>query len=459
MMNERNTTYENKNEENLPFAIQHSAVKKGDSVSLPKGYKQTEVGVIPEDWLDINLGGSSILKARIGWQGLTTAEYLKSGDYYLITGTDFLNGFIDWDNCVYVEKERYVQDKNIQIVPEDILVTKDGTIGKVAFIDKVTLPTTLNSGVFVIRPKRGDYHPRYLYHILMSEHFKDFLGKLTAGSTISHLYQKDFVNYEFPAPPTLTEQKAIATALSDVDALLSSLERLITKKKAIKQGAMQELLTPPQKGGKRLPGFSGEWEERTLGEITELITKGTTPTSIGKEFTNQGIRFIKAESIDKTGNIINDKVAFIDAETHELLGRSKMKKDDILFTIAGVLGRIGVMKEDNLPANTNQAVAIVRLKKSLNLFVPFFFHILRTNAIAKHIESISVQGAQANFSLNDVSNIPLCIPVSSEEQKSIAQILSDMDLEIEALEAKKEKYKGIKQGMMQELLTGKIRLV
>ncbi|MCC5917545.1 MAG: restriction endonuclease subunit S [Cryomorphaceae bacterium] len=255
--------------------------KQNNKSAIPKGYNQTEVGLIPEDWRMVNLGENSVIKARIGWQGLTTAEYLKSGDYYLITGTDFLNGFIDWDNCVYVEKERYIQDKNIQIVSEDILVTKDGTIGKVAFIERVTLPTTLNSGVFVIRPKRGDYHPRYLYHILMSEYFKDFLGKLTAGSTISHLYQKDFVHYVFPSPPTLTEQHAIATALSDVDALIGSLEQLIAKKKAIKQGAMQALLTPPSKGGKRLEGFSGEWEEVTLGDIGQCIIGLTySPTNV-----------------------------------------------------------------------------------------------------------------------------------------------------------------------------------
>ena len=166
-------------------------------MEVKKGYKQTEIGVIPEDWDVLNLGKSSVLKARIGWQGLTTAEYLKSGDYYLITGTDFKEGYIDWDNCVYVEKERYIQDKNIQIKEDDILVTKDGTIGKVAFIDKVPKETTLNSGVFVVRPINKVYNQRYLYYVLMSEHFKDFLNRLTAGSTISHLYQKDFVFFDF----------------------------------------------------------------------------------------------------------------------------------------------------------------------------------------------------------------------------------------------------------------------
>lgn len=206
-------------------------------------YKETEAGVVPEDWTLKNLGQSSVIKARIGWQGLTTAEYLDSGDYGLITGTDFEDGFINWESCVYVDKVRYDQDRNIQIREEDILVTKDGTIGKVAYIDFIPQPTTLNSGVFVIRPKDGAYHPRFFYHILMSSYFKNFLSKLSAGSTINHLYQKDFVFFDFPLPPTIEEQNAIAKILSDMDAEIESLEQKRDKYQSIKQGMMQELLT------------------------------------------------------------------------------------------------------------------------------------------------------------------------------------------------------------------------
>ena len=134
------------------------------NIEEKQGYKFTEeFGYIPEDWDILNIIETSILKARIGWQGLTTAEYLKSGDYYLVTGTDFFNGKIDWDNCNYVDKNRYEQDKNIQIKEGDILITKDGTIGKVAYIDNILKPTTLNSGIFVVRPKEKNYNTKYLY--------------------------------------------------------------------------------------------------------------------------------------------------------------------------------------------------------------------------------------------------------------------------------------------------------
>ena len=193
-------------------------------------------------WTKNRLGQVATLKARIGWQGLTTKEYKTAGDYYLITGTEFKNGFIDWESCFYVEYERYRQDRNIQIKQNDVLVTKDGTIGKVAFVNNIEKPATLNSGVFVIRPINQSFHPEFFYYLLLSEIFTDFLSQLCAGSTINHLYQKDFIGFEFETPP-IEDQQAIAKVLSDMDSDISALEQRRDKTKAIKQAMMQELLT------------------------------------------------------------------------------------------------------------------------------------------------------------------------------------------------------------------------
>ena len=141
-------------------------VAQTQQAMVRSGYKKTVVGIIPEDWEVQNIQNNSTLKARIGWQGLTTAEYLKNGIFYLVTGTDFNNGKIDWENCVYVDEKRYDQDKNIQLKKGDVLVTKDGTIGKIAYIDFLPLPATLNSGVFVIRPLGKNYLPLFLFYIL-----------------------------------------------------------------------------------------------------------------------------------------------------------------------------------------------------------------------------------------------------------------------------------------------------
>lgn len=200
-------------------------------------------GELKDGWGKKTLGENATLKARIGWQGLTTAEYLTSGDYFLITGTEFKSGFINWDSCHCVEQERYKQDRNIQVKPKDVLVTKDGTIGKVAFIRDIPKPATLNSGVFVIRPVNEAFHPEFFYYVLMSDIFTQFLVQLCAGSTINHLYQKDFVNFMFYTPIELSEQEDIANIFSDMDMEIEGLKQKLAKTQRLKQGMMQSLLT------------------------------------------------------------------------------------------------------------------------------------------------------------------------------------------------------------------------
>ena len=194
-------------------------------------------------WISINMAKKSKLKARIGWQGLTTAEYLDSGYSYLVTGTDFEDGHINWDECHYVTADRYFQDPNIQLTNGDVLITKDGTIGKVALVDGLNKPATLNSGVFVVRPINNAYSARFLYYVLESRVFRDFLDMLSAGSTIVHLYQKDLVNFSFMAPATLDEQEAIASIIYDMDCEIREFEDKLHKYKKIKQGMMNDLLT------------------------------------------------------------------------------------------------------------------------------------------------------------------------------------------------------------------------
>lgn len=218
------------------------AIKQGAMQELLTGKKR--LPGFSGEWKELNFAESAKLKARIGWQGLTTSEYLQSGYAYLITGTDFHSGRIKWETCHFVDEKRYKQDLNIQVRKHDILLTKDGTIGKVAYISNIQKPTTLNSGVFVIRPTKEDsFAPNFVYHVLNSFLFDNFLAKLSAGSTINHLYQKDFVDFTFKAPSELVEQQAIAQVLSDMDSEIEQLEKKLSKYQQIKQGMMQELLT------------------------------------------------------------------------------------------------------------------------------------------------------------------------------------------------------------------------
>lgn len=217
------------------------AIKQGAMQELLTGKRR--LPGFSGEWRYFNLMKNSKVKARIGWQGLKKSEYLDSGYALLVTGTDFDDGRVLWDRCHYVTRSRYEQDRNIQLQNNDILITKDGSLGKVALVQGLTKPATLNSGIFVIRPLQDAYDPVFVCQILSSFVFKNFLDRLSAGSTIIHLYQKDVGKFEFLLPPTIAEQKAIAEALSEMDADIAALENKLTKYRQVKQGMMQQLLT------------------------------------------------------------------------------------------------------------------------------------------------------------------------------------------------------------------------
>lgn len=217
------------------------AIKQGAMQELLTGKKR--LPGFEGEWLVKSIAKSATVKARIGWQGLTTQEYLADGSYRLVNGTNIENGAVNWGSCYYVAEDRYGEDKNIQLRQADVLVSKDGTIGKVAFVERLPLPATLNSGVFVVRSKDYDLSQEYLARVFLSKWFDDFIDKITAGSTIVHLYQKDITKFQFLIPPTLAEQRAIAKVLGDMDAEIAKLEAKREKLTGIKKGMMSDLLT------------------------------------------------------------------------------------------------------------------------------------------------------------------------------------------------------------------------
>lgn len=191
-----------------------------------------------------------------------------------------------------------------------------------------------------------------------------------------------------------------------------------------------------------------EWEYYKLGELTTLITKGTTPTSLGGKFENSGINFIKIESLSSDGKFLLDKFAYIDEVTHNKLARSQLENEDILFSIAGALGRVAIISNDYLPANTNQALAIIRLRnKNVTQYIYYF---LNSDYVKKIIETESVQLAQANFSLGQLSDLDIVLPCH-EEQTKIANFLSAIDQKIEVTSQQIEQAKQWKKGLLQQM--------
>lgn len=417
-------------------------------VEMKSGYKMTEVGVIPEDWEVKNVSESCLIKARIGWQGLKKSEYMSSGDYLLITGTDFDNGQVNWKSCAYVSKARYEQDCNIKIRPQDILISKDGTIGKVAYLGMIPKAGTLNSGIFVIRANDRKIDQVFLSKIFMSFYFEEFLNRLVAGSTINHLYQKDFVKFCFPLPNS-EEQTAIATALSDVDSLISALTKKIEKKKAIKQGLMQQLLT----GKKRLPGFCGDWIKKKVSSVSDIL-RGGSPRPIENYIVKSGgVNWIKIGDVDSSAKYI--------FRTNEQIIESGIQysrfvhSGDLLLSNSMSFGRPYILKTEG--CIHDGWLVIQNYDKYFDK--EFLYYLLGSDEVLKQYKSLAAGSSVLNLNKDIVGKVVLYFPSSISEQTAIANILSDCDSEIAALEEKRDKYQEIKQGMMQQLLTGKIRLI
>ena len=198
-------------------------------------------GVEGVEWK--TLGETCTLKARIGWQGLTKKEYRDKGEYLLVTGTDFTDAHtIDFEHCVYVDKERYEQDINIQLKNGDVLITKDGTLGKVAYINSLPKPTTLNGGVFVVRDTTSKISQKYLMYYLVSGYFKHFIEHNHTNGTIKHLTQGLLVNFTIPIPSKQTQQE-IVEKLDAFENLIQSFEQEIKLRKQQYEYYREKLLT------------------------------------------------------------------------------------------------------------------------------------------------------------------------------------------------------------------------
>lgn len=410
----------------------------------------------PAHWNFKSIGDDCTLKARIGWQALTTNEYLINGSHFLVTGTDFDAGKIVWESCWYISEWRYKQDPNIQLRENDVLITKDGTIGKVGYVSKLSLPAALNSGVFVIRPKqKNDIHAKFLYYVLSSEIFTSFLNVITAGSTITHLYQKDFVFFKFLAPD-YNQQEKIAQCLTNVDELIFQLEKLIEKKRQVKRGTMQTLLNPFSENGELKDG----WEDYSIPDLllpnSQAIKIGPFGSSLKKEYlTKSGYKVYGQENVYDKDMFIGNR--YIDREHYLKLKSCEILPGDFLISMMGTVGKCYIAPKHFEKGIMDSHLLRLRIEKS-KLYSVLLLQLFQTPIVFDQIKKLSVGGIMEGLSSKIIKQVRLNLPKITEQQE-IADILNDMDKEITSLEKKLSKAKELKQGMMQGLLTGQIGLV
>ncbi|WP_300521787.1 restriction endonuclease subunit S [Alcanivorax sp.] len=301
----------------------------------------------------------------------------------------------------------------------------------------------------------GEWDYKFVAYVLQFQHeYFSFDYQTKAHPSVIREF------YLFPRIP-LPEQQKIAAILSSVDDVIEKTRAQIDKLKDLKTGMMQELLT---KGightafkGSPMGRIPEGWPHFELRDLTLVITKGTTPTTGGDSYTDSGINFIKVECINKSGFVDSKKFSFIDSETHRKLSRSILHEGDILITIAGAtVGKLAIVKKEHLPANTNQALAIVRVDES-KVLRDFVYYWLQSGYIKSSIDGVQTVGAQPNLSLSQIGDFNIFLP-GIEEQKAIVSSLSSLDLLIAGAQRKMSAVEYLKKSLMQDLLTGKVRV-
>jgi type I restriction enzyme S subunit len=413
-------------------------------MDVKRGYKQTEVGVIPADW---EVSPLENFTSFISY-GFTNPMPASESGVYMITAKDINHGRIQFDTARCTTKEAYSTLLTAKSRPKkgDLLLTKDGTLGRLALVDDRTV--CINQSVAILRPN-PKVNPRFLKGLLEAPEYQARMLEDAGGSTIKHIYITIVNHMPVAVPPAKAEQEAIAEALSDTDALIESLEQLLTKKRQLKQGAMQELLT----GKKRLPRFSGKWEVKRLEELA-VIRSGGTPSTTQAQFWDGGIPWCTPTDITALNG---HKYLIATNRTISHLGLKSSSAEvipanSVVMTSRATIGECAI---NRMPATTNQGFK--NFVPSENVDVNFLYYLL----LMQRQGFIRLCGGSTFLEIrkSQLATFEVRVPSTRAEQTAIAAILSDMDAEIAALEAKLSKARQIKQGMMQELLTGRIRLV
>ncbi|MBS4060373.1 MAG: restriction endonuclease subunit S [Bacteroidetes bacterium] len=409
------------------------------------GYKQTDTGIIPEDWDCSKIGDYSFVTKLAGFEYTRHFDYSKSGSIIAVRGLNIKNGRLNLDDIHTIPEKTSDDLPRSKLKKGDLVMSYVGTLGRVAVIPE-NHKYHLAPNVAKLSVNRQFVSPEYLCHYLNSSQGQKSIVEAAASTTQAALSMRNLRGLFF-VRPALAEQEAIAAALSDVDALIESLEQLLAKKRQVKQGAMQELLS----GKRRLPGFSGVWAVKRLGDIAEIVSGGTPSTRI-REYWDGDIDWCTPTDITGTeGKYLFHTEKRITEEGLKKSSANLLPKGTLLLCSRATIGEVRIATKT---VCTNQGFkSLICSDQVYNEFLYYVILTLKPKLLEKGIGSTFLE-----ISKKDTASVEIDLP-PFEEQTAIAEILSEMDAEIAALDAKLSKARRVKEGMMQELLTGRVRLV
>jgi type I restriction enzyme, S subunit len=409
-----------------------------------EGYKRSEVGVIPVDWEVKRLGEIGIVSSG-GTPNRSNLSYWNGNIPWITTSQIDFNTIISSNEFI---TELGLKNSAAKMYLRNTLLMamygQGKTRGKVAILG---INATINQACAAIILNQ-DISNNCVFCYLA--HNYEEIRKLSNTGNQENLNGNIIKSINVPLPP-LAEQKTIALTLSDTDALIAACDRAITKKRNIKQGAMQQLLT----GKMRLPSFSGEWEMKKLGEIADIKTGPFGSSLHEKDYVKDGIPIITVEHLGERG-VLHESLPMVSEKDKKRLNSYIIQTGDIVFSRVGSVDRNSLIsyRENGWLFSSRLLRIRITNQNTYSTYLSYYFHQEPTK---QKIRSVAVGQTMASLNTQILKNIEVILP-PLPEQKAIAQILSDMDAEIAALEKKRDKYKAIKQGMMQELLTGKTRL-
>lgn len=413
------------------------------------GYKQSEIGVIPEDWSVQSLGSVVDQKAPIRYGVVQIGPHVADG--VPIVPIKYVKEIA---SAELHRSAKSIEEKysNSRVRGSDVLISVKGTIGRVGVVPE-GFEGNIAREIARIR-LRNEFSPKFVASQLESDETQRRILEAVVGTTRLEFSIAAVRSFSIAVPASLKEQRAIAEALSDADARIAALESLIAKKRDLKQAAMQQLLT----GKTRLPGFSGEWEVKPLGEIGEVSGAGVDKKVRESE---QPVRLVNyMDAYRRTFIQSSDLDHWVTAQQHQAR-RCTVEKGDVFFTPSSEtrddIANSAVAMEDIPDAAYSYHVVRLRIKDHWDL--KFRAYAFQTRDFLDQAQMIcDGSGTRYVISLAKFRGMTVKVP-EVKEQAAIAEILSDMDAELAALDAEAEKARTIKQGMMQNLLTGKVRLV
>ncbi len=412
-------------------------------------FKHTVIGGIPVDW-DITSIEDIAIKVGSGKTPLGGDSVYSVSGHPFVRSQNVGRGYFMLDDIAYISSTIHQSQLSSELRINDVLLNITGaSIGRSAVVDKRLVGGNVNQHVCIIRLKQDIYSPLFLCYGILSSFGQKQIAAVQSGGSREGLNFKNIRAFIVPKP-TFTEQSHIAKALTDIDDLIEITEALLKKKQGIKQGAMDELLT----GKRRLDGFREPWMQTAIGVLADIVT-GATPNTQNKDFWIGGtIPWMNSGEINlKHVYQVEGKIT---ESGYESTSTHLIPPFCVLIALAGQGKTRGTCAINHISLCTNQSIAAIQPNEN---YCSMFLYYLLDSKYYQLRSASSGDSSRGGLTKRQLSEFPIFIPSSIDEQETISNILTGMDAEIVNLEANLHKYKALKQGMMEQLLTGKIRLL